>query len=80
VSGIARAWNRPETPCVFTGLGIVGIHEAAYTRFSTTDADHDLAVDREGRQGHAVTGFVVGNLDRPALDAALHIKRYEVAI
>ncbi len=65
-AGVAGRRNRVEAPDPLAGCRVIGIDESADARLRAADADDDLVVYRERRQGQGKADIVVGHLDVPA--------------
>ncbi len=80
VSGLALARHRPQTPKPLAGRGIIGVEEAAHSRFAAADADDDFVLYGKRRRGNRVAQRVVRDLFLPAHRTGARVERHDVTV
>jgi hypothetical protein len=77
---ILRSGDGVEAPRALAGLGIVGIDEPPNPVLGAGDAENDLVLDDERRDGGGVPELVIRKLDVVQDAAGSHVQRDEVRV
>src|ERR1700739_1709114 len=80
MSRLAGTGDSVEAPSTRAGIRVVGVNEAADAVFASRNSNDDEILYRQGRQGEAVTIFVVDGRDVPDQVPGLSVESNDVGV